>query len=215
MIKEGIKKMAKRQENNYFVMLRELVGFSVSAAQKLQMCLNEFDPDRLPAQLDEMHEIEHTADLANHGLVDKLVKEFITPIEREDIAALAAQLDNITDEVEDVLLRVYMFNVRTLRPEMSRFVELIVRCTTLLAEVMDEFENFRRSRTIKDKIIEINDLEEQGDRLYREAIRSLYAGDATVEEKLIWTELFDCCERCCDACEHTSESVENVIMNNT
>ena len=84
-----------------------------------------------------------------------------------------------------------------------------------LEEVMDEFENFRRSHTIKEKIIEINDLEEQGDRLYREAIRNLYTNGASAEEKLVWTELFDCCERCCDACEHTSEAVGDVIMNNT
>lgn len=207
--------MAKRQENNYFVMLRELVSYSADAARKLESCLKEFDPARLPAQLDEMHEIEHSADLANHGLIDKLVKEFITPIEREDIASLAAQIDNITDEIEDVLLRVYMFNVQQLRPEMAQFLTLIVRCTALLEEVMDEFENFRRSHTIKEKIIEINDLEEQGDRLYREAIRNLYTNGASAEEKLVWTELFDCCERCCDACEHTSEAVGDVIMNNT
>ena len=166
--------MAKRQENNYFAMLGELVDYSAQAAQKLRECLTDFDPVRLPAQLEEMHAIEHAADLANHGLTDKLVREFITPIEREDIAALAAQIDNITDEIEDVLLRIYMFNIQMLRPELPRFLELIVSCTALLREVMTEFENFRRSKTIKEKIIGINDFEEQGDRLYREAIRALY-----------------------------------------
>ena len=207
--------MAKRQENNYFQMLRELVDYADRAAKKLRASLTDFDPAKLTGQLEEMHAIEHTADLTNHGLTDKLVREFITPIEREDIASLAAQIDDITDEIEDVLLRVYMFNVRTLRPEMTRFLELIESCTGQLCELMTEFENFRRSKTIKEKIIRINDLEEQGDRLYREAIRGLYTTETSTEEKLVWTELFSCCERCCDACEHTSGMVEDVIMNNT
>ena len=207
--------MAKHQENNYFKLLTELVDYGAQAARKLQDSLTGFSPEQLPAQLDEMHQIEHAADLANHDLNDKLVREFITPIEREDIANLAAQIDDITDEIEDVLLRVYMYNIRVLRPELEQFLKLIVDCTALLCEVMQEFENFRRSKTIKEKIIRINDLEEQGDRLYREAIRALYTQQTTAEEKLVWTTLFDCCERCCDACEHTSEAVEAAMMNNT
>jgi len=207
--------MAKHQENNYFAMLSEQVSYSARAAELLQQIVDNFDPASLQMLLGEMHEIEHSADHANHTLTDHLVREFITPIEREDIAALAAQIDDITDEVEDVLIRIYMFNVQKLRPEMTQFVSLIVQCTAVLREVMAEFEDFRKSKTIKEKIIAINNLEEQGDKLYTSAIRRLFTGDAAADEKLVWTELFDCCERCCDACEHTSEAVGEVIMNNT
>ena len=150
-----------------------------------------------------------------HDLHDHLVREFITPIERDDITVMASRIDDITDAIEDVLLRVYMFNVRELRDEMLPFVELIVRCTQALQDGLREFANFRKSKTVREKIIEINNLEDEGDRLYLTAMRRLFADGATAEEKLVWTELFDCCELCCDACEDVSDAMSRVIMNNT
>ena len=140
------------------------------------------------------------------------MREFITPIERDDITVMASRIDDITDAIEDVLLRVYMFNVRELRDEMLPFVELIVRCTQALQDGLREFANFRKSKTVREKIIEINNLEDEGDRLYLTAMRRLFADGATAEEKLVWTELFDCCELCCDACEDVSDAMSRVIM---
>ncbi len=207
--------MAKRQENDYFEMLKGLAAYCMRAALALQGTLQQFDVTLLPQQLQEMHTIEHEADQANHDLHDHLVREFITPIERDDITVMASRIDDITDAIEDVLLRVYMFNVRELRDEMLPFVELIVRCTQALQDGLQEFANFRKSKTVREKIIEINNLEDEGDRLYLTAMRRLFADGATAEEKLVWTELFDCCELCCDACEDVSDAMSRVIMNNT
>ncbi len=80
---------------------------------------------------------------------------------------------------------------------------------------MEDFQNFRKSSTIHDNIVEINRLEEDGDRLYTEAVRSLYVNCTDPVETVAWTELFDRLESCCDACEHVANVVESVIMKNT
>ena len=60
--------------------------------------------------------MEHSADLKKHAMLDRLVKEFLPPIERNDIVSLSQNIDNVTDEVEEVLLRVYMNNVKEIEP---------------------------------------------------------------------------------------------------
>lgn len=206
--------MGKRQ-HNYYAMLKELVEYSAKAAVNLQEVLQNYDVQKLPERMDYMHSIEHAADQAKHEMTDLLVKEFITPIDREDIIALGQEIDNITDAVEDVLLRLYMFNVQMIRPDAFRFAELISACCTELIKVMSEFENYKKSSVIQSSIVEVNRLEEEGDQLYTKAIRSLYTSSYSPTEIYAWTAIFDHMEKCCDACEHTSEGVQMVIMKNS
>ena len=75
-----------------------------------------------------------------------LVKAFITPIEREDIAALSHDIDEVTDKIEDVLIRVYINNVQQIRPEALRLLDTVIECCDALHELMQEFPNFRKSK---------------------------------------------------------------------
>ena len=207
--------MSKKKDSYYFENFVTCVEYSSRAARMLEENLIHFRRENLKDRLDEIHRVEHDANQKKHEMMGVLVKAFITPIEREDIILLSQSIDEVTDKIEDVMIRLYINNVKDIRPEAVEFAALLIQCCEALSQMMQEFENFRRSKIIKEKIIRINDLEEQGDRLYREAIRALYTQQTTAEEKLVWTTLFDCCERCCDACEHTSEAVEAAMMNNT
>ena len=108
-----------------------------------------------------------------------------------------------------------MYNIQTIRPEALDFVDVIVQCCNALKKTMEDFQNFRKSTTIHDSIVEINRLEEVGDRLYTEAVRSLYLNCQNPIETVSWTEIFDRLESCCDACEHVANVVESVVMKNT
>lgn len=110
------------------------------------------------------------ADLIKHDLLEHLAREFISPIEREDILTLSQHIDDVTDAIEDVLLRMYMFRIHTLRPQTLEFSKLIVKCCASMKKMMEEFKHFRRSNSIKDHVVEINRLEEVGDHLYTEAM---------------------------------------------
>ena len=204
-----------RKKHNYFNMFVELVDLSCLAAENLHKILSDFDANTLAEKLDYMHEIEHEADVKKHNLMNLLEQEFITPIEREDIISLAHEIDDITDSIEDVLLKIYMFNITEIRPEALEFSTIIVDCCKVLKTVMEELHNFKKSKKIKESIIEINRLEEVGDQLYTEAARKLYTTCTDPIEISSWTEAFRRFEKCCDNCEDIADIVESVMMKNS
>lgn len=196
-------------------MLGDLATYTEKAAAYLASSLEDYQPQKLADSLKAMHEIEHSADLALHQLNRTLAREFITPIERQDIFAIANMIDDVTDAVEDVLMHLYMFNIQELREETGEFTRIIQACSKELIRIMEEFEDFRKSNDIHRHIIEINDLEEEADAAYVRSIRRLYEDGEDPVTMITWTEIFRRLEGCCDDFESVSQTVEHVIMKNT
>ncbi len=207
--------MAKKSDNYYFENFIQCVECGCQAAMMLEENLANFDVNRLSENLDELHKIEHDADKRKHEMMGVLVKAFITPIEREDIILLSQCIDEVTDQIEDVLIRIYINNVHTIRPEALQFTKVIIRCCKVLKEIMEEFANFKKSKTLHGLIIEINALEEEGDRLFIDSMRRLHTEVTDPLEIIAWREIYNFLEKCCDACEHVADAVESVIMKNT
>ncbi len=204
-----------RKRNEYFETFVQMVDLSCQAARSLQSALANFDPAALPERRVALHQIEHDADEVKHAMMHRLAKEFVTPIEREDIIQLANEIDEVTDKIEDVLIRVYMYNIKELRPEALAFADVIVRCCDALLLAMQEFHNFQKSEKLQKAIIEVNDLEEEGDTLYIDAVRRLYSEGSDPVAVAAWSEAFDRLEDCCDACEHVAGVMETVVMKNS
>ena len=207
--------MFKSKGNDYFAMLEEMASCSYRAAEQLELVLQNFNLDELDENMKKLHAIEHEGDILRHNAVAKLAKEFITPIEREDIMDITDHIDDVTDSVEDVLLKLYMFNVKSIYPDAIEFAAIIKKCCKELQRTFENFSDFKKSKTIYEAIIELNVLEEDGDELYIAAVRRLYTSDAGAKEVAIWTEIFNCMEKVCDTCEHAANLVEHVIMKNT
>ena len=207
--------MGKKKDMDYFDMFVEAVKFSCKAASMLQETLENYEPDELSDRMKDLHAVEHAADIAKHNMMWELSKAFITPLEREDIMALIQCIDDVTDSIEDVLMRLYMFNVLSIRDEAKEFTKVIVSCCDTMKEAMKEFHNFRKSTTIHDAVVELNRLEEDGDKLYMKAVRKLYLSSKDPIELMVWREVFDRLEKCCDACEDVANVVESVIMKNS
>ena len=207
--------MALRKENDYFAMFAELVRMSLEAAQYLKAAINDFDMAKIDELRANMHNIEHEADIKKHDMIQKLMREFITPIEREDIMELAQVTDDLTDSIEDVMIKMYLYDISSIRPEALLFTDVIVGCCSSLDAIAKEFSNFRKSKTIYTSIIEVNRLEEEGDTLYEKAMRRLFHEPASELERIVWRDIFHALERCCDACEHVCDVIEAVIMKNT
>lgn len=205
----------EREEYDYFAGFVRCAHFASAAATYLHSVLSGFDAKKLPAQVEAMHKIENDADSEKHVMMGKLAHEFMTPIEREDIAALSQELDNVVDSVEDVARRMYMFNVTELREETLQFTQLIVECCNKLELMVKEFRNFKKSKTIPQLLIEVNTLESQGDHLHAEALRRLFTEAADTRTQLVWMTLFEAMEECLDACENAADLIESVIMKNT
>lgn len=207
--------MAKKQDSFYFDNFVACAEDSCRAAQMLKEALENFRPETLKEQLDKIHEVEHSGDAKKHEMLDHLAKEFLPPIEREDIVSLSQNIDNMTDKVEDVMLRVYMNNVQDIEPNALKMTDVVIQCCDAVRDLLIEFKNFKRSRTIKQLIIRINDLEEESDKLFIESIRGLYTEWDNPIRIIAWRDIYIYLERCADACEHVADVVESVIMKNS
>ena len=206
--------MAKKQDNFYFIGFQRLVDYSNKAAKLLLEILENYNPSLLKDFKIQLHEIEHSADLEKHVIIEKLVKEFITPIDREDIMNIAQKIDDVTDAIEDVLLRLYMYNVQSINDKAIEFGKIIHQCTSEMANMVADLPNFKKSIDLKKSIIEINRLEEVGDQLYIEAVRDTFVNESNPRNIYIWEQLFYRLEKCCDTIEIVADSIEEIVMKN-
>jgi len=196
-------------------MFSDIANDAIFAAHHLEKTVKNYNPEKMEKLNKTMHEIEHGADLKKHQMMKTLVAEFITPIEREDIATLSYMLDDVLDSIEEVFQMFFMYNVKSMRPEAIDFVELIVRATEAMKACFDEFENFRKSDLIAKKIVEVNVIEELADSLYFKTVHELYTKEKDPLHIMVWVRLYDRFERICDECEHVADAIGSVIMKNS
>jgi len=204
-----------KKDQYYFDVLIRYAGYGCDAAKLLQESFAQYDPATVTERMAVIHEIEHKADDLKHSMMRKLSHEFITPIEREDILALSQEMDTVVDCLDDIMQRLYIHNVHALREDMLDIVDLIVRCTSALQKAMEEFANFKKSTTIGQHIVEVNNLESEGDAAYLQAMRRMYTSETDPLSIFSWTHIYEGLENCLDACEHVSDVIESVIMKNS
>lgn len=205
----------KKSSYNYFDEFADLSKFSHKLAVTVNDTFKNFDPKKITEKVKAAHDIEHNADIAKHDIMNRLVKEFLPPIANEDITSLTQEIDDVTDSIEDVLIYVDMFNIQAIRPEAIKFTELLVSCTKALDDALEEFKSWKTSKKLHDKIVEINRLEEEGDKLYVDFMRNLYHTSKDPIELMCWTEILHRLERCADNCEDVANILESIVMKNS
>lgn len=199
----------------YFENFAECAALSKKAAAYLVECLEKYGPDKIEEMLQNMHQIEHTADIKKHEMNDALAKAFVTPVDREDLDMLSQNLDHVNDKLEEITQKFYVYDIKSVEASVIEFAKKLVKACDLLCALMGEFENFKRSKKIRELIIELNDVEEECDKLYLASMRDLTKSSNDVLTIISWRDIYECFESCADACEHVSECVGSVIMKNT
>ena len=199
----------------YYENFAECTALAKKAAAYLVECLENYDFGNIEKMLEEMHVFEHSADIKKHEMNEALAKAFVTPVDREDLDMMSQQLDTVLDLIEEVLQRLYMYNIKTIDPAAIDYAKHLVRACDLLCEIMTEFENFKKSKKIHSLIIAENDVEEECDKLYLTTMHELTKNSTDVLTTLSWYKIYDCLEACSDACEHVSECVGSIVMKNT
>ena len=207
--------MARKQDAFYFDNFTACIDCACQAAHLLYQCMRDFDPQRIQEKLGEMHAVEHAADMKKHELLNVLAKAFITPIEREDILLLSQNIDEVTDKIEDVLLRLYCNNVQRIRPDALKLSAVVIRCCEEAKSMLEEFTQFRHSKTLHGRIVHINTMEEEADEIFISSLRSLHTTCSDPLEVIVWREIYTYLEKCVDACEHVADIVESVVMKNS
>lgn len=199
---------------NYFDGFVRMSEKSKECAKFLNTELKSFNKSNLDEKVKELHSIEHASDEIKHEIMENLVREFLPPIEREDITTLTHCLDNVTDNIEEVLRNIYIFGVESITNEAIEFSELVIECVEALYQCIKELHNYKKSKTLKNLIISINTIEEKGDDLYLRVMKDLYLKDDAMYI-IKWSEIYDRLEKCLDSCEIVAGEVETIILKNS
>lgn len=211
-----MEKSRRRKDYDYFDFFCQIAKAANDAADHLEAAISHFDVNKLAARVEEMHKIENQADEMKHEMLTRLGHEFIAPIDREDIVTLAQQMDNVVDAIDDIMQRMYMYHISSIRPDAFAFCQQIVKATRGLLKVAGEFRNFKKSSNLKKYCIEVNTVESDGDKMFAECMRKLYAESANdIMHVIVWSSMYEGMENCLDACEDATDIIESVVMKNT
>ncbi len=199
----------------YFDNYIDAADHACRAAKYLTEVFENYDPNAIADNLYEMHRIEHDADGKKHEVTTALAKAFVTPVDREDLALISHNIDDVTDAIEEVLQQFYMDKIKTVLPEAKVFAAKLLSCCELMKAMLEEFPNFKKPAKLREMVIELNHAEEECDELYLKSVVAI--GDSTTDvlETIYWREIYNCMEKCADACENVSECIETVVMKNT
>jgi predicted phosphate transport protein (TIGR00153 family) len=194
-------------ESSFYDMFSEAAAHLVDGAALLAQMLDDSSDKKAIAE--RMREAEHEADETTHKIVRRVNSTFITPFDREDIYRLAGSLDDVMDFMEECVDLLGLYELDTLPPEFAPQVEVLQRATQLTAEAMPRL---RTMKDLEEYWIEINRLENQGDRSYRRIVADLFSGSYKSLEVLKLKDVADSLEHAIDALESVANTVEQIAV---
>ena len=154
---------------------------------------------------------EQEGDKITHSIVQRVNATFVTPLDGEDIYALATQLDDIVDFIEETSDFMVLYKIEAPMAQSLAMADVLVSSCEQLAAALEKLRGFKG---LEEHWIEIHRLENDGDRLYRDAVASLFANGIDPMVVIRWKDLFTVLERAIDACESAAHTLEGIVIKN-
>jgi uncharacterized protein len=162
-----------------------------------------------------IRDLEHEGDRMTHDIIDKLNRTFITPIDREDIHALAKEVDDVIDIIQATMDRMILYRITKTTPELMRMVDVLVNSTEVIGKAIKSLRDLGQSRRTLEFCIEANRLENEGDVLLKVALEELFSGQIKdVLEIMKWKEIYEAAEYATDKCEDIANVIEGIVVKN-
>ncbi len=158
-----------------------------------------------------IQEREHEGDEVTHTIIRRLNTTFVTPIDREDIYALASALDDVMDLVEEAADLFVLHAIESPLPEMKAQAEILVQAATQTEQAVLALAKMDRGR-LEPYWVEINRLENEGDQMYRRAVADLFSGDHRAMDVLKWKEVIETLEEALDGLENAANIIESIVL---
>lgn len=200
------------KEDKFYEFFVQSANIAYKASNMLVDFLNDLENSE--ENLKKLKEVEHEGDKLQHEILEQLNKTFITPFDREDIYIIAKDMDDIIDYIESTASRFVMLNVNNITEEAKILGEMIAQCCKEIIGIMEDLKHMKTSKELPKKIIEVNRIEEEGDKVSRKAIRDIFRGNIEVIEVIKWREVYQYLEDTLDACEDIANVIEGVVMKN-
>ena len=198
------------QRREFYDLYNQAAANNVAIARLLVRLLDGFPNDRDTLARD-IKEAEHEGDRLTHEVVDLLNRTFVTPFDRDDMYRLASALDDICDHIDEATGNILGYGVTQIRANARQQGTVIERAATKLQEAVAKLEGFKDSRR---ELIELRELEDEGDRLNREGIAELFASGADAVSIIRWKDIHEQLEEAVDACENAADVLEAILVKN-
>jgi uncharacterized protein Yka (UPF0111/DUF47 family) len=204
----------KKEELNYYDEFINMSKYAVEISQTFNSLIQSYNYDETREQEKKVHEKEHEADRNQHKILNYLIKDFVPPIEREDIINVTRKLDDVIDNIDEVMIDLDILTVRNLRQDITKYGELLEVATNKMRDLFVAFKDMKNYDEVKKLVVALNGVEEQGDKLFQQSIRELYSEEKDAIEVIRWTAIYNKLEDCFDSVEHVSECIDETFMKN-
>ena len=195
------------REEKFFTDFQALADELKVGAQLLDQMLEPEHP--VWNKADEINEVEHKCDSLTHGIIQRLNRTFVTPLDREDIHALARSLDDVMDSIDAAATLIRLYRLDTVRFGARELAQIITASTSQVRLALDALE---QHKGILVHAVEINRLENEADRIHQQAVSQLFDAEHDPLTVMKWKESLDFLEDATDRCEDVANVLEGVMV---
>jgi predicted phosphate transport protein (TIGR00153 family) len=197
------------QTREFFRLFAHASANAVDIARLVVRLLDEFPADG--NLLREIKELEHEGDRLTRDLVDLLNHTFVTPFDRDDIYRLAGAIDDVCDHIDEAAGKIAGYGVEQIRPPAKEQAQVILRSAEKLDQAVGRLEGFKDASR---QLHELRELEDEGDRINREAVAELFSAGEEPLEVIRWKDIHEQLEEAVDACENAADVLEAILVKN-
>jgi uncharacterized protein len=198
------------QRKEFFQLFNEASANAVAISRALVDLLAQA-PNGSRERIRDIKDLEHEGDRLTHEVVNLLNRTFVTPFDRDDMYRLAGALDDICDHVDEAAGNIVGYGVKEIRPAAKAQGDVILRAASKLQEAVSRLDGFKDSSR---QLMELRDLEDEGDRLNREAVSELFRTSDDAIAIIRWKDIHEALEEAVDACENAADVLEAIVVKN-
>jgi len=195
------------KEHAFFDLFQQAAANVVEAAKELAALTEDLSDGESKAG--RIKTLEHEGDELTHRILALLNTTFVTPFDRADIYRLASRLDDVLDAAEAVSDLLVLHRIEDPLPELHQQAGVLVRATEVMEKAIGQL---RSLQGLNGYLVEVNRLENEGDRVYRKTVARLYSGDFKAMDVLKWKDLVDQMEEAIDGCEDIANTIESLAL---
>jgi uncharacterized protein len=194
----------------FYDLFTEAGANALTAAQKAETRMREF-PNSSVTQAD-VKAVEHEGDRITRDLIQLLNTQYVTPFDREDIFALATAIDDVVDHIEEATDLLELYGVES---PTRQSIEQARILTAAVGHLCAALTSLKTQRGVQEELIKLKELEDEGDRVMRDAIADLFR-DGRIDPLTVirWKDIFEALETALDACETAANVVGNIVVKN-
>jgi len=199
----------KPQKREFFDLFRRASENARDISSVLVDLLEDWPESRI--RLRDIRELEHEGDRLTREVINLLNRTFVTPLDRDDMYRLASAIDDICDHIDEAADNIDLYEVKEVPSKAKQQADVIHRAASRLHEAVERLEGFKDSQR---QLVALRELEDEGDRLSREAVADLFRSGQDPLTIIRWKDIHEQLEEAVDACENAADVLEAILVKN-